>query len=433
MNEMFDMTPERAIELDAEARRILRLNDRGGYTVPTAGLYPYQWNWDSAFAAYGFAAFDIDRAWTELETLMAGQWENGMVPHIQFHVADPGYFPGADVWGTEDAPGKGAGRVASSGISQPAVAASFAWRIYRKDPGAGAARVRALFPRLVAFHRWFMAARAESGAVAISHPWEAGRDNAPDWDEAMAGVVPEGVAPYTRRDTGHVDPKMRPTKEDYDRYIWLVQFGRERGWDDAAIAAESPFRVADPTLTFTLMRACRDLGLLAEALGEDRGEIDGWIARLEAGAETLWNPEIACYDARNLRTGQLSGCVSNASFLGWWGGLRDGQPVDTLHRIFDAAPYSVPSHDPASPKFEGLRYWRGPVWGIMNMMVGVGLAEAGLVEEAARVRADTARLISERGFAEYFDPHDGTPAGGGTFTWTAAIWLGWASPNAEEL
>ncbi|WP_370251051.1 hypothetical protein [Nioella sp.] len=433
MNEMFDMTPERAIELDAEARRILRLNDRGGYTVPTAGLYPYQWNWDSAFAAYGFAAFDIDRAWTELETLMAGQWENGMVPHIQFHVADPGYFPGADVWGTEDAPGKGAGRVASSGISQPAVAASFAWRIYRKDPGAGAARVRALFPRLVAFHRWFMAARAESGAVAISHPWEAGRDNAPDWDEAMAGVVPEGVAPYTRRDTGHVDPKMRPTKEDYDRYIWLVQFGRERGWDDAAIAAESPFRVADPTLTFTLMRACRDLGLLAEALGEDRGEIDGWIARLEAGAETLWNPEIACYDARNLRTGQLSGCVSNASFLGWWGGLRDGQPVDTLHRIFDAAPYSVPSHDPASPKFEGLRYWRGPVWGIMNMMVGVGLAEAGLIEEAARVRADTARLISERGFAEYFDPHDGTPAGGGTFTWTAAIWLGWASPNAEEL
>ena len=433
MNEMFDMTPERAIELDAEARRILRLNDRGGYTVPTAGLYPYQWNWDSAFAAYGFAAFDIDRAWTELETLMAGQWENGMVPHIQFHVADPGYFPGADVWGTEDAPGKGAGRVASSGISQPAVAASFAWRIYRKDPGAGEARVRALFPRLVAFHRWFMAARAESGAVAISHPWEAGRDNAPDWDEAMAGVVPEGVAPYTRRDTGHVDPKMRPTKEDYDRYIWLVQFGRERGWDDAAIAAESPFRVADPTLTFTLMRACRDLGLLAEALGEDRGEIDGWIARLEAGAETLWNPEIACYDARNLRTGQLSGCVSNASFLGWWGGLRDGQPVDTLHRIFDAAPYSVPSHDPASPKFEGLRYWRGPVWGIMNMMVGVGLAEAGLIEEAARVRADTARLISERGFAEYFDPHDGTPAGGGTFTWTAAIWLGWASPNAEEL
>ena len=30
-------------------------NDRGGYTVPTEGLYPYQWNWDSAFVALGFA------------------------------------------------------------------------------------------------------------------------------------------------------------------------------------------------------------------------------------------------------------------------------------------------------------------------------------------------------------------------------------------
>ena len=29
----------------------LAKNDRGGYTVPTANLYPYQWNWDSVFAA----------------------------------------------------------------------------------------------------------------------------------------------------------------------------------------------------------------------------------------------------------------------------------------------------------------------------------------------------------------------------------------------
>ena len=49
------MTDFDVAALDAEARRILQLNDKGGYTVPTAGLYPYQWNWDSAFAALGFA------------------------------------------------------------------------------------------------------------------------------------------------------------------------------------------------------------------------------------------------------------------------------------------------------------------------------------------------------------------------------------------
>ncbi len=37
----------------AGAGAILRANDRGGYCVPTARLYPFQWNWDSAFVAHG--------------------------------------------------------------------------------------------------------------------------------------------------------------------------------------------------------------------------------------------------------------------------------------------------------------------------------------------------------------------------------------------
>ncbi|MEM7724417.1 MAG: hypothetical protein AAF376_18900 [Pseudomonadota bacterium] len=429
MTEMFDIN---AAPLDEEARRILRLNDKGGYTVPTAGLYPYQWNWDSAFAALGFATFDVDRAWREIETLFSGQWDNGMVPHILFHRPDPGYFPGPDVWGTEAAVGRGACSVPSSGISQPPVAASLAWRIYKADPGAGLVRLTGLYPKLLAYHRWIIEARAETGAVVITHPWEAGRDNAPDWDEAMAGIDPVGVEPYTRRDTGHVDAKMRPTQADYDRYIWLVQFARDRGWDDAKIAAESPFRVADPTLTFTALRACRDLAEAADLLGEDRAEIDGWIAHLEAGAETLWNDALGVYDARNLRTGNFAGSVSNASFLCWWGGLRDDRPKAALQRILGDTGYALPSYDPKGPKFDSLRYWRGPVWGVMNFMASNGIAEAGMVEEAARIRADTARLIVERGFAEYFDPLDGTPAGGGTFTWTAAVWLAWASPSAGE-
>ena len=41
---------------------ILRENDRGAYTVPTKGLYPFQWNWDSCLTALGLAALDEDRA-----------------------------------------------------------------------------------------------------------------------------------------------------------------------------------------------------------------------------------------------------------------------------------------------------------------------------------------------------------------------------------
>ncbi|MEJ6391407.1 MGH1-like glycoside hydrolase domain-containing protein [Gymnodinialimonas ulvae] len=417
--------------LDEEARRILRLNDKGGYTVPTAGLYPYQWNWDSAFAALGFATFDVDRAWAELETLFAGQWDNGMVPHILFHAVDDGYFPGPDVWGTQGAVGRGAQGLPSSGISQPPVAAALAWTVFEMDREAGAARLAALFPKLVAFHRWMMAARAESGAVCITHPWEAGRDNAPDWDEAMAGIDPVGVAPYTRRDTGHVDAKMRPTQADYDRYIWLVQFGRDRDWDDAKIAAESPFRVADPTMTFTCLRSLRDLARMADILGADRAEIDGWIGVLEEGVRSLWNPATQSYEGRNLRTGQFAGSVSNAGFLCWWAGVGDAAVRGTLDTVLDRCRYALPSYDPAGPEFDHLRYWRGPVWAIMNYMAAKGMAEAGLETQAERIRRDTARLIAERGFAEYFSPIDGTPAGGGTFTWTAAVWLAWASPSVK--
>ena len=37
----------------AEAQRILNINDKGHYTVPTQGLYPFQWNWDSCLTALG--------------------------------------------------------------------------------------------------------------------------------------------------------------------------------------------------------------------------------------------------------------------------------------------------------------------------------------------------------------------------------------------
>ena len=107
--------------LDAQARAILTGNDRGGYTVPTEGLYPYQWNWDSAFAAWGFSTFDVDRAWVELETLFKAQWPSGMVPHIVFWKVDPGYFPGPDVWqGGTDPASSGISTMASTFTAGPA-------------------------------------------------------------------------------------------------------------------------------------------------------------------------------------------------------------------------------------------------------------------------------------------------------------------------
>ncbi|WP_299604230.1 hypothetical protein [uncultured Tateyamaria sp.] len=408
---------------DEEARAILKRNDKGGYTIPTSGLYPYQWNWDSAFAAVGFAEFDIERAWAEIETLFSGQWDNGMVPHILFHVPDEGYFPNHDVW-------QGTGPIPSSGISQPPVAATMARMVLEKDTAVGRDRVAELYPKMVAWHRWFMDWRLDQGAVCVTHPWEAGRDNAPDWDAAMAAITPEGVGDYTRRDTTHVDSSMRPTKYDYDRYIWLVQRGARLGWDEAAMLQDTPFRVADPTMTFILLRATRDLITIGEMLGADVRELQGWAETLQAGAQTLWNPALGCFDSRDVVGGSWSRSISNASFLCWYAGIDHPDMRARLAEVLALCKYGVPSLTPDDTRFDGKRYWRGPVWGMMNLMIGTGLSEMGLAQGDA-LRHSTADLIAEHGFAEYFDPRDGSPAGGSTFTWTAAVWLAWASPTNQ--
>ena len=415
------MSPD---EIDSQARRIMRENDRGGYTVPTGGLYPYQWNWDSAFAAWGFSAFDIARAWQEMETLFQGQWENGMLPHIVFHQEVEGYFPGPDVWQV-------AHRPHTSGITQPPVAATMLRAIHEADRQTGAAHLPRFYDRLLAWHRWFVKYRLENGMVAITHPWESGRDNAPDWDSAMARIDTSGVGPYRRRDTEEVDPAMRPKKQDYDRYLAILHFGRDCGWDEREIARGGPFRMADVGMSFIFLRACRDLLHLGRELGRDTAEIEGWIAALEAGAERHWNADAGHYDSLDLRSGAFSGALTSASFLSWYAGLRDDRMLPHYQRIMGQVRYGMPSNDPQAPSFSKLRYWRGPVWGIINALIGIGLAEAGHARLAEDLRLMTRALIAEHGFYEYFCPRDGASAGGANFTWTAAIWLAWASPHAR--
>ena len=102
-----------------------------------------------------------------------------------------------------------------------------------------------------------------------------------------------------------------------------------------------------------------------------------------------------------------------------------------LAKVMEGVEYGVPSFNPQDDRFDSKRYWRGPVWGVMNMLIGMGMDDMGMLEGQV-LRRSTADLVLEHGFSEYFDPLDGTPAGGKSFTWTAAIWLGWASPDAAS-
>ncbi|MGA1554733.1 MAG: MGH1-like glycoside hydrolase domain-containing protein [Ilumatobacteraceae bacterium] len=405
---------------DELARSVLRRNERGGYTVPTSGLYPFQWNWDSAFAAWGWSTFDVDRAWDEIDMLLLGQWESGMIPHIVFHRPDDGYFPGPEFWSTGRSP-------ATSGISQPPVLASMVRRVVDADPTVGAERLPAVLPRLVASHRWWHEVRCSQGPATIVHPWESGRDNSPTWDVGLAGVDTSAVEPYVRRDLDHVDASMRPGRLDYDRYVAIASFGRSVGWDHVRIVAEGPFLMADPAITCILIRAHRDLASLARSAGslDDAGLLDAWADDLQASLAVLWNPVIEAHDALDLRSGRRAGASTASAWLEFWAGIVDEGVERRFGEVCGRVRFGVPTEDPSSPVFDPRRYWRGPTWPFSNSLVAIGLSECGRLVEAERIRSTTEHLIVHGGFAEYFDPIDGSPLGGSAFTWTAAVWLAW--------
>ena len=56
--------------LHVRAADVLEANWTGGSTVPSRGLYPHQWSWDSAFIAIGLRHLSPLRAQTELETCL---------------------------------------------------------------------------------------------------------------------------------------------------------------------------------------------------------------------------------------------------------------------------------------------------------------------------------------------------------------------------
>ncbi len=409
--------------LASRAAAILMENDRGGYTIPTARLYPFQWNWDSCLTALGQRHIDEPRAWLEIETLLDHQWPDGMVPHIIFHIPDDNYFPGPDVWRT--------GRpTPTSGITQPPVLAYAMRRLFEEavDRDLASEKVKTLLPKAAAWHDWFYRCRdpGNTGLVAILHPWESGRDNSIDWDEALAAVPSDGVEPYIRRDLQHVDASERPTSAQYDRYLWLVQQARQVGWDNSRLHDLLPFKMVDPGFNAILIRADEDLWSLAARLGLDElaQAASMRLARSKPALESLWHEGLGQYACFDRSAGKL---VDSPSVGGLLPVLAGAEHADALarkiDRLLDRCPLGVASHDPDDPRFDGKRYWRGPSWLIINNLLADGLRRTGHETTGHRVARASLALVENGGFAEYYEPKDGVPAGGGSFTWTAAIAL----------
>ena len=421
-----------AVKLRAQAAQILRANaiedvaadgSVRRYTVPTQGLYPHQWNWDSAICAIGMARIDPDRAFAELESLLAAQDADGLVPHIAFNPAAVSYQPGPDWWGSRAG---GDGRLISC-ISQPPVAAMALRRVFELSPEVE--RARPLLEPLQSWHDWFLSVRDPDGRgePVLVHPWETGRDNAVEWDLPLL-AAPQTQAEFQRVDTGFVSAEQRPTKAHYQHYIGLVEQFRDLRWNQMEMAKNSAFRVIDPGFSAIFARACADLAEVAIRCGDfsvsdratgqseqiaksidARRDVNGraWPIDLSTGAEIrrhsvalgfqLLQPDLAGSAAAVL----AADCVTGSLASNW----------------------GVCSTAPSDPDFDPVNYWRGPVWASSSWLVAAGLRLQQRNADASRLEERLLRAVSELGFSEYFHASSGLGLGGGNFSWTAAVTL----------
>jgi hypothetical protein len=444
----------RGVELGEAAARVLRDNDRGTMTVAAPRLYPHQWSWDAAFVAVGLAHLSVPRACVELDSLLAGQWRTGMIPHIVFSDAEE-YFPGTAWWRCAELNDAAPRRPPTSGICQPPIHAIAAGKILAAGRRRGGpdrdvveAFVRRSWPALYAWHRWLMTARLDpgSGLVAIVHGWESGMDNSPRWDEPYAAVKVGRLPAYGRTDVRVVgDATQRPDGAEYDRYLWLVDELRRLRYDDAAVAERSSFRVGDVFFSAILAVSCDVLAELAPVAGssdEQVAHLYGWAEQLRRAVAASADPATGIARDHDIRTHQWLNTNTVAGFAGLLCGGLDPDAERALLAEFTGprwcgAPGLVaalpPSVRSGTAGYDSRRYWRGPLWPVVGWLFGWAFERRGLAGLARQMRQEGLRLLADGTFSEYYEPYTGEPLGSTAQSFTAAVSLDWLAARRSPV
>ncbi len=280
----------------------------------------------------------------------------------------------------------------------------------------------------MAWLSWIERARkGPHGANVIVHPWESGMDNSPSWDQPLS-VVPEVSDDHIeRRDVATIAADQRPSQREYRQYLGIVDALRSAGWDTERQPADSPFAVEDPGFTAIAARAAADLASVAAAAGLDGREPGRLAESMGAGLEALWDDDLGWYRPYDTLGKCSVGPATSTGLVAIWAGIPEAHTRRMMERVDSwrhSVPGSIPTAQPDDPSFDPIRYWRGPVWVLVNWLVADGLLRAGFTERAARLRTDTRALV-EQGFSEYYDPRNSAGIGGQSFSWSAALTLDW--------
>ncbi len=406
------------------AKEVLKNNRRSGYTLPTNNkLYPAQWNWDSAFIALGYSYFNMDYAIKELETLLSGQWDDGMIPHILFHDNDESYFPNHKTWECGN-------KIPSSGITQPPIIATIVKKIVdqnKLDQGQ-MKRMETIIKKLKKYLDWFYNYRDTNkiGLVSIIHPWESGLDNSPIWDSPLDKVKIEENLKYERRDLNVSKSENRPPKKDYDAYITLLNQFKKDKYNPSKIINESMFNVIDIGFNSIVIRATKDLIEVGKRFNLNFSDLENKIALSEESLIKFYKEEeqsFFSYDFKNHNLIKVD-AISNYFILFADLGNKEinNKIISKLKKYNSQSEYFFTTVNPKDKTFEETRYWRGPVWINSNWIIYQGLINKDK-NFSELLRNKTLELLENKNFHEYYNFKNGDCLGANNFSWSAALYL----------
>lgn len=434
------MEKTEADKIIGRAKAVLAHNDRKLWTVPAGDLYPHQWLWDSCFVAIGLRHLDIERAQTELTSLLRGQWANGMLPNIIFsegleHRTDRELWRS---WISPYAPHD----VQTSGITQPPMLAEAVYQVGQKlKLPERRSWFKLMYPALIDYHSWLYAERDphSEGLIVLVHPYESGLDNSPPWiNELRTHSLPwwlsaiervrlDAVINKFRRDVRRVPPGQRMSNIEALAYWSALRRLRRKAYNSEAILSRPLFALQDLAFNCILIQANRRLGETAKLIGRSLPEdLLAHAKKTEAALEELFDETSGQYFSRSYTSRKLIKEPTIATLLPLYAGCITKDRAEHLvgmlknKRKFGTR-WPAPSVPLDSPYFNPLQYWQGPTWVNTNWLIIEGLKRYGYDDEAEDLKGKTIQMVAQNGFAEYFSPLDGQPAGAANFSWTAAL------------
>jgi hypothetical protein len=352
------------------------------YTRPSPSRYPWQWYWDSCFAAIVWRRFDPARSRAELESLLAAQRPDGFIGHTIFwhRQVSLDRLPFYNVLSRH--------ALQTETIQPPLLA--WAWRIAVGDPGAE--------PRIAAQVDWLARNRDldRDGLLWIVQPDESGLDASPKFD-----------------------PVWRVRANSRIGFPWLVHHNRRLGWD-----AQRVRKSGGPVLCETVVNTMWSLSL--QAMGRP--------SVTAALVDRLWDERRGLFIDESQPGGARPGVLTWAALSPL--ALPD-LPKEIGRRLIEehllngrefltpVAPPSVavsePSYQPGGGRGPIRRYWRGPTWVNSAWMVWLGMRRLGYEREATRIAQGLIDAVRREGLREYYDPRTGKGLGAEDFAWSALI------------